>query len=300
MNNTDDLEELGSVRDGVPPMSARAYQAGRRRLREEMADPTTRHSRLLSRRLLISGALAGALTAGFISYQLTAPAGSQTAAAAEILTQAADAVAPAKPLHPRPDQYVYRETLLLTNGLKNRSQSWKSADGRRPSMQKSRGDIINGTATLPVYSSRQGLANAPYLVLAALPTDPGRLLALLAKDPGVRAQVRGGSSQALAVWSLMRDMAGAAPPAQQAALFRAAANTLGIQRTDTAVKVAGQTGVAVGLHDPGLGRVEMVFATSDHHYLGERIVKDGQPDQVQFIYFLQRTAVVDRVGRLPA
>ncbi|MET8980092.1 CU044_5270 family protein [Streptomyces sp. NPDC004539] len=298
MNDSDEFQELTALRKDVPPVSARAHQAGRRRLLDEIAGPSPRRRGLPSRRLLLSGALAGTLAAGVAAYQIAAPHGSQTAAAADILGRAADTLSPARPLHPRPEQYVYSETTLVTGALVNRNRTWSSADGSRPGLRESHGDIDNSTTTLPPYRPGQGLLDAPYLTLARLPTDAEALLARLTRDPSVLLH-KSPATRTLAVWGLMRGLVSTAPPAQQAALFRAAARLPGIRRTDTAVDIDGVTGVAVGLDDPALGRVEMVFDAVDSHYLGERVVQSDRPDQVQFSYAVRRIGVVDRPGLLP-
>lgn len=94
----------------------------------------------------------------------------------------------------------------------------------------------------------------------------------------MRVQISDGSSRALAVWTLIRFLVQNAPPAQQAALFRAAARIPGIQRLENAVDADGRASVAVGLRGPRVGRVEMLFDARSHRYLGERIVKADRPD----------------------
>lgn len=300
MNRTDEIDELASFRRDMPPMSARAYQAGRRRLREETTRRSAQRARMPLRRLVISGALAASLAAGFGAYEIAGPHGSQNAAAAEVLDHAATAADAGTALHPRSDQFVYRKLLVVTDGLKGTTQTWESADGSKPGLRRSSGDLGNTNSPLPRYQPQNGLMAAPYLVLAELPTNPHELLPVLERDPSVTSRASSGPKQTLAVWSLIRELIEKAPPSQQAALFRTAALLPGIQLLESAVDADGRTGVAIGLDDPRVGRVEMVFDSTDDHYLGERIVKDDKPDDLLFNGALQTTAVVGRVGELPA
>ncbi len=304
LNKLDEMDELAKVRADVPPMFPTAYLDGRRRLRAAIAATGAAPSRLRlrPRRLLRAAVALGVLlVAGFVAYQATSPHGGAPASAASVLRAAADAVEPTVALDPRPDQYVYREVLHVTGVLRTRVQSWQPADGSRPGQVTISGDTGNGTDTTAPYRAGDSLSGAPYAVLAALPTDPDALLRRLQADPMVGTGGASSSpSRTVMLWNLMRDVVWAAPPHQQAALFRAAATLPGITVQDGVRDATGRVGIAVGLDDPALGRIEFVFRHGDYRVLGERIVDPHHPDTVRFTDALQRIALVDRIGQTPA
>jgi hypothetical protein len=155
--------------------------------------------------------------------------------------------------------------------------------------------------TSPVYEPSQGLASAPYSVLAELPTDPDALLAALRADPAAhRASPPANLSTEVQIWSMVRDLAPRMPSAQGAALFRAAARLSGIVTYPDAVDAAGRVGIGVGLDDPRLGRVVLIFDRTDHRYLGQMIINTDHDNAVTWRAALLNTAVVDRIGLLPS
>ncbi|HKT03658.1 MAG TPA: CU044_5270 family protein, partial [Rugosimonospora sp.] len=241
------------------------------------------------------------LAAGFIGYQVASPHGGAPTSAASVLRRAADAAEPAVALHPRPGQYVYREVDHVTGALRSRVRSWQSADGSQPGLVTVTGDTGDSSSVTPPYRAGDSLSGAPYSVLGALPTDPDALRRVLEADPMVHTLVTAsaGPGQTAAVWNLMRDLVWTVPPRQQAALFRMAAMLPGITVEGSVVDAAGRGGIAVGLFDPALGRIEFVFDPGDYRFLGERIVDNNRPGRVLFNDTLRRTTVVDRSGQTP-
>ena len=298
-----ELNELVEVRADVPPMSTSAFLAGRRRLHAAASAEVAMPARAPAwpRRLARSAvALAALLAIAFVGVQVLSPHGGAPANAAGVLRAAADAVEPAVALDPRPDQYVYWEVVHVTSALWTRVQVWRAADGSRPGHITITGDTGNFTDPTPAYRPGDSLSDAPYAVLAELPTDPDALLRRLEADPMVAAGgTSSGPSRAVMLWNLMRELVWTAPPRQQAALFRAAATLPDITVDNDVTDAVGRAGIGVGLHDPALGRVELIFQRGDYRFLGERIVDIKHPDRVLFNDALQRTAVVDQIGQLP-
>ncbi|GAA2143010.1 CU044_5270 family protein [Kitasatospora kazusensis] len=304
--DTNDTDVLARFRQDVPAMSAQARFQGRQRLEAAMSGQGGRPLRRpRTRRVLASAGVALALAGGVIGYQIAGPAGADTSAqAAEVLNDAAvTAAATAHTvvgLKPRPDQYIYLDVLHTTSGMNDRTQSWTSADGTRQGLVRTSGFMGDHSSPIDPYKSGDSLRDAPYLVLAKLPTDPDALLRILYADPAVLGdQQHNGTKADVALWGLLRDLVENVPAAQEAALFKVAAKVPHISYSDNATDAAGRPGVAVGLPDPRLGTIQFVFDRSSHAFLGERILSPGSTTQVEFNDTVQRTAVVDKPGQLP-
>lgn len=168
---------------------------------------------------------------------------------------------------------------------------------------------------IPVFDPADGLGSAPYAVLAKLPTDPDGLIRALGADRVVAMassapsapssapsapSVSGGPysiSRELQIWTLARTVAGRLPSAQRAAMFRALAKLPGVTVHPDITDAAGRVGTGVGMTDPRLGEVVLVFDKATHRYTGEVILADGRESLSRAIV---RTAVVARVGEQPA
>lgn len=175
---------------------------------------------------------------------------------------------------------------------------WVSVDGSRPGMLHdpgARSDHETLEKPTPEIPSNTG-----YRHLQTLPTDPDGMLDWL------HSKSEGGSSEDEATFVLVGDLARESlmPPAQAAALYRAAARIPGVFVIDDAVDAAGRHGVAVARIDDG-ERVELIFDKETKEFLGEREVavedlpwgfKKG--DVTGRTAILERT-VVDEVGQRP-
>lgn len=297
-----EIDALDQFRENTPAMSARAQVQGRRRLNEAITgERPGRRRGLLARRTLLLGAAAATLSVAVVAYGVVGqPGPDSTAAAATVLQRAAGAISPESGPAPRPGQFIYLDILRVTSGMKQRVQTWTAVDGSRPGLIRSDGFLGKDTSPVPPYQPEQGLHQAPYTVLSALPTDPTELVQILYADPHVRGQMRANNlSREVAVWDTLRSLVETAPPAQKAALFKAAAQIKGIVYVESATDAAGRTGEAVGLEDPRLGSVQFIFDRDSHEFLGERTMRRGSTTEVQFNATVQRTAVVDAAGRLP-
>lgn len=300
-----ELDQLTRFRDDTPEMTNRALAQGRLRVMKEIRGRTDRAAARPFRRRVGIVVVAGALGLGLAGSQLLGVTGpGPEARAATVLNAAADAAADAAnrtPMPaPRPGQFVYQRIVHVTSGMRQTVETWTSADGTRAGLVRSRGFLGTQTTTIDRYDPAAGLRAAPYTVLAKLPTDPDALLKTLYADPGVREQVRQNKVSAdVEVWGLLRGLVESAPPAQKAALFLAAAKIKGITYVAEARDAAGRTGEAVGLDDPRLGNVQLIFDKSSHAFLGERIIGRGSTAAVAFNDAVQQVAVVERAGETP-
>lgn len=299
-----DLTALAELGGEPPTISAAARFRGRNRLMAGIGRPSrgwTWHCGTpRARRALASGAVATAVAGGLLAYQAIGPTdAASTAQAAAVLDQAALAVR-STDLAPRPDQFIYRQTLHTTDGLTSRVQTWVAADGSRPGLSVIDSGRNTRNAIAP-YAAGQTLQYAPFLVLAKLPTDPDALLKTLYADPEVCNDERAnGSTPGVAVWGLIRSLVETAPTGQQAALFKAAAKVPGITYIGPAADARGRVGDAVGLLDPRVGTIELIFDKRTRAFLGERIMSTHDPNTVEFNDSLETIAVVDAPGEVPA
>ncbi|BAJ30011.1 MULTISPECIES: CU044_5270 family protein [Kitasatospora] len=316
----DEIARLAEFRADTAPLSAPARSRGRRQLAVAAAAAARRPSwwrpargRPLTRRglpggrrrLLVAVAMTLALTAGVAGSQLAGPgAGESSAQAVSVLNLAADAVVNG-PM-PRPDQYVYIDVLDVTSLPDDPtvSERWISVDGSRPNTYRLSGAYVNRSGPLDPYGIAGSLLNASYLRMAELPTDPEELLKILRADPFVDADLGyPGMTRDVGVWDLIRSLlTGPCPPAQQAALFRAAARLPGIGYVEEATDALGRPGEAVALFNPRVGRSELVLDRKTHAFLGERVLGDG-PDGKPIVALnsaVRTVAFVDGPGRLPS
>jgi hypothetical protein len=298
-----EIDALSRFRPDTPTMSPHAQAHGRLRLIGEInARPARTHRWLPGRRSLLLAGIATVLTVAVLGYQVVGPPTAGSAAeAATVLNRAAAAVFPASGPAPRADQFIYLDVLMVTSGMKQRTQTWTAVDGSRPGLIQSAGFLRTRTTKITPYDQANGLHDAPYAVLAKLPTDPEALLGVLYDQPWVKEQMRANHlTRDTAVWNLLRELVVAAPPVQKAALFETAARIKGITYVKNAVDAAGRSGEAVGLDVRGLGNVQFIFDRTTHAFLGERILDPGSTTRVQFNNAIQQTAVVDTAGKLPS
>ncbi|MFF7634415.1 CU044_5270 family protein [Kitasatospora sp. NPDC008050] len=310
----DEITQLGEFRADTAPMSAQAHFRGRQRLAAEAARGRGRgrwgtrpRPRLRARPVLAAAAVAVtlAVTAGVVSTRTAGPSVTvPSAQAVSALNLAAEALDSA-PM-PRPDQFVYMDLMHNTGSAADQTEvrAWLSVDGAQAGLYQSTG-AYNHTDPVPPHQSEVGLSSAPYDTLAALPTDPDKLLQILYADPWVHGQqVTNKVSREVAVWSIIRGLVETACPApQQAALFRAAAKLPSISYTADATDADGRSGEAVGMFDPRLGTVQLILDRNTHKFLGERVLgSHGSVDAGQVILnsTVRTVAFVDKVGQVPS
>ncbi|MFC5746870.1 CU044_5270 family protein [Actinomadura rugatobispora] len=317
MNDLDDLETLRAAWAGTEPPSDEARATARAALLERAAAdapsaPRTRRGFRLPRlgvRLVAVAALAAAIATGVTVLQSwggdravvpgvpPAPA----ASAAEALDRAATAAERRPFTTPRPDQWVYtryknvkvKERWPLTDSAGNDFSSriveeqWARADGRRSAYR-------DGGKLHFVNEERRPQDVWPpsdYAVLAALPTDPDELLALVYRHvppveephsrPGVRLLGCPPDPRSLrddyAFNDLLRMLGnGMPPPKVEAAIYRAMKKTPGVLVTKHLGPGDDQAEVGLGRHVSGWQFNEVLFDARTYRYVGQRstAVKD--------------------------
>ncbi|MEV4518377.1 CU044_5270 family protein [Dactylosporangium sp. NPDC049525] len=293
----------------------------------------------LPHRLAVAGGLAAAVAAAVTVATLAVPSGgtapdgrgpiaaSGTGAptggesGAGVLRLAARAVTAAPGLDPRPDQFVYTESVTVqridagpvASGAPDpgevvvtpplgpprtlRQQEWRSADGTREGLVRTAGapDVqlpgcVAGVETIGGQPCRPDPGH-----IRDLPADPAGILALL------RARYTD-VGEFPAAGELLAH--GYLPPATRAALFEALATLDGVEVLDDLTDAAGRHGVAVTRTSGGF-RGALIFDPSGYALLGFRsdVVAGNAwnwPAGVTwYTTALLRTAVVDRPGELP-
>ncbi|SEB32929.1 hypothetical protein SAMN04489727_0632 [Amycolatopsis tolypomycina] len=143
-----------------------------------------------------------------------------------------------------------------------------------------------------------GLGNPTPAYLASLPTDPGRLLAVLRESvdvpgpDGDRQVFKAGTGLATAADALL-------PPALRAALYQALAMVPGVERIPGQVDLAGRAGVAIALTAKGK-RTELVIDPETSRTLGFRMVTatalDGMAPGTVVYSATKNQKVVERLG----
>ncbi|MDL4820099.1 CU044_5270 family protein [Actinomadura opuntiae] len=297
----DELRLVERLRAEVPEDSD--VTGAERRWRDRaLAGPPRRRAR---RPLLLTGVAAAACGAVAVTAVAVARRPAEPPAppanVAAVLDRAADRAA-AEPV-PRPDQFVYQDTVELRRVMdggrwyRDRNQSWVSVNGAKPGLIRLKNsirprpgehlppdgeDVVAPCGQVPPI-------DRPYL--GDLPADPDALLRLLARvGDGGRAERQ---------WEAATDLIDRpAPPGVRAALFRAMARIPGVRLASDSVDAAGRHGVAVARTEDGV-REEIIFDTATHRYLGTRDVVTrssrqlGERGSLLFASALVRTAIVD-------
>ena len=266
-----------------------ARLAGLRRAVDVRRAEDGRPSRRPRRRLLLAGVPTGLVAAGAVVAVAVAGGGPQAGpthaisgtvavqagdpvGAPELLDRIATAASSQPVLVPGPDQYVYvKSQVAYTHQIADKTMDgpgemeevhdrevWLSQDpARHDGLIRERGDDV---------TLHQGDNPTAYAQLAALPTDPGQLLALMRERS---AGESGGPDYAAfdEIGGLIKESI--APPEVNAALYRAAALIPGVEIVPDAVDAAGRHGVGVAAVMEGQRR-EWIFDPATYAYLGER------------------------------
>jgi hypothetical protein len=195
------------------------------------------------------------------------------------------------------DQFVY---------IKSRV-AWTSSDGNGPrvldkvhdreiwiSQTHSEGMFIERGETVGI----EGVT--PNAKTVDLPADPDKLLQKIYAD--TKGQGNSPDQQAFTtVGDLLRESL--MPPAQTAALYRAAAKIPGVKLVNDSVDAIGRHGIAVARVEFG-ERTEWIFDRTTFDYLGERsyLVEDtsgGKAGMLTATTAVTERAVVDHMGDRP-
>jgi hypothetical protein len=148
--------------------------------------------------------------------------------------------------------------------------------------------------------SPPGLANPTPAYLASLPTDPGRLLAILRESVGKdgpdgdRQVFKAGAALATTADALL-------PPGLRAALYQALARVPGVERIPGQVDLAGRPGVAIACTHGGK-RTELVIDPATSRTLGYRMVTtaaiDGMAPGTVVYSATENQKIVEHLGDL--
>ncbi|MFF4657382.1 CU044_5270 family protein [Streptomyces sp. NPDC001381] len=253
------------------------------------------------RTALVAGAVA-AVTA--VVVPLTVPSGDpappaasrQAAALLEDIALAAEHAD--VPSDIRDDQFVYIKSKVAWTTQDgdgpakldpvHEREVWLSADGKKEGLLE---EPYKGFRNESLEAQTPGIpSNTNYRHLQTLPTDPDKMFEWI-KDVS-----QGGSSKDEANFVLVGDLARESlmPPAQAAALYRAAARISGVFVIDDAVDAAGRHGVAVARIDDG-ERLELIFDKKTKEFLGEReVAVEDLPWGFKKGDVTARTAVLER------
>ncbi|KFG74427.1 CU044_5270 family protein [Streptomyces mutabilis] len=251
-------------------------------------------------------AVVAALTVALPTDESAPPASKEAVALLEDIALAAERT-PA-PAGIRDDQFVYIKseggwTVQEGDGPArlqpvHQREVWLSVDGSREGMLHSPFDRSDHA---PLEKPAPGVpSSTDYRHLQTLPTDPDAMYEWL------DSVSEGSDSKDEANFVLVGDLARESlmPPAQAAALYRAAARIRGVFVVDDAVDAAGRHGVAVARIDDG-ERVELIFDRETKEFLGERevAVEDlswgFEKGEVTGRFAVLERAVVDRAGQRP-
>lgn len=276
----------------------------------ESRENGTRARRPWLRPALVAGAVA-AVTA--VTLTLAVPSGSDGAGppvavpsatvprtAAALLEDIALAAEHADvPGDIRDDQFVYIKSKVAWTSHDGEGSAkldpvhqrevWLSVDGKEQGMVH---EPFARSENLLLEKDTPGNArNTNYRHLQTLPTDPDKMYEWLVKASG-----DGSGSKDEANFVLVGDLARESlmPPAQTAALYRAAARISGVFVIDDAVDAAGRHGVAVARIDDGQRR-ELIFDKQTKEFLGEReVAVEDLPWGFKKGEVTARTAVLER------
>ncbi len=276
----------------------------------EIRQEPVRRTRMWLRPALVAGAVA-AVTA--VTLTLAAPSGEQSTRAASkeavaLLEDIALAAEQADTLKIRDDQFVYIKSKVGWSVHEegkpaflepiHQREVWLSVDGSEQDMLHD--PVVRADHELLEKETPGIPSNTNYRHLQTLPTDPDRMFDWL------NSVSEGSDSKDEANFVLVGDLARESlmPPAQAAALYRAAGKISGVFVIDDAVDAAGRHGVAVARVDDG-ERVELIFDKKTMKFLGERevAVEDLQSgfekgDVMGRTAILERT-LVDKRGERP-
>ncbi|MGB6071026.1 MAG: hypothetical protein WBG53_10785 [Rhodococcus sp. (in: high G+C Gram-positive bacteria)] len=291
------FERSGSLREfrsGIAPMSDRAYAEGLAAATEPA--PAEKAGPAFGRWTAAAAAVVAVMVLGL---QLSGGGTPSEAVAATVLDRAAVAASSAPPLDLPSQGWVYREILRQNGPSWVTVQVWESVDGSAPGLMTSTENGASQSTTLPV-GDQSILASRSLSALEQLPDDPAKVLDDLRKDPATAADMSlNDVDEDVAVWEQIRALSERVPVQKQSVLFRAAQDIEGLDVESGVTDAAGRSGTALGLDDPRLGIIQLVFSDEDGRLLGERILQRDNRS-TQFSSSVTNIAVVPAIGDVPA
>ncbi|RFU37250.1 hypothetical protein DZF91_33850 [Actinomadura logoneensis] len=275
------MEEIETVKRmfSEPGPSPSALAAGRERLARGTRGRTRRAGTFWAAGTALAvGAAAAAVAVAQVGLGSGDPGASRPhalrlSAAQEVLAGAARTADGQPLLTPRADQWVHYRFAGYDSKRKAhpvyRDEGWQRLDGLRDA------SLVGGRVVVSGPRSAGPEAATPlgaWRRLAALPTDPRKMLAALRDQPGLTPDAAASADErafANAAELLWNSPLGA-PPKVQAALYRALGTLPGI-RVDRTPDAVGERAVGLGLPHT----VQILFDPVTYRYLGDRMVSDG-------------------------
>lgn len=306
------MDEMALLREAgtdVAPPTDDALRAGRDRL-TAAARPARRWSPRF-RRTAAMGLLAGAAAvaaAAITMAQVVAPEGhgSATAAAAEVLRDAAATARSGPQVGPGP--YSYTRELMVHLGSDERKcrETWLRRDGSMAAGgdygERPGGHCDPKSRWFPKLGSDDD--RRPHADVRTLPTDPSALRARLYSDAahgrGQNPDDKGPRDQ-LVFNRIGRLLRMTLPPELRAALFQTLATVPGVDAVRGEKDALGRQGIALARSfgdaaDPV--RVEIILAPGTYRYLGTKAVQDmGEGPQTDLTALLAAAVVTSPAQR---
>jgi hypothetical protein len=308
-----DLDVMAAFRAETPPPAPEALTDARARLSAEMEMAAEPRAGAAKRRWLwpvvpvagLAAAIAVAVVAGNQSPpELTASTVFHLAAQQVLRTPGAD---------PRPDQFVYVESVSayrsgrIDEGGTHLGEPepvdrriWLSVDGSRDGLLETKPSDGSRAPKRTVLNrcDERGPCDQTAGFKGSLPTTPEAMREVI-YDVGDGDNLDHRAFQGLS--GLIGETY--VPPAQLAAIFEAAATIPGVTVVPDVVDAAGRRGVAVARTYGGI-RTELIFDNENHEYLGTREVQVGAGGDLPVGAVLGttarvRTAIVDQAGQAP-
>ncbi|MGI5322862.1 CU044_5270 family protein [Actinomadura nitritigenes] len=304
----DEMALLREARPDVAPPTDDALRAGRDRL-TAAARPARRWPPRVPKPAamgLLAGAAAVAAAAAITVAQVVAPEGhgSATAAAAEVLRDAAATARSGPPVTPGP--YSYTRELVVHPGAPGEEQcteTWLRRDGSMAAFDtyaERKGGRCD-PATRPHRTPALGSGHddrRPHADVRTLPTGPSALRARLYSDA---AHGRGqnpdntGSRDQLVFDRIGRLLSMTIPPDLRAALFQTLATIPGVDAVRGQKDALGRPGIALArsFDDRTVpGSLAIILAPGTYRYLGTKAVQDmGDGYQTDLTALLSTAAV---------
>jgi hypothetical protein len=235
------------------------------------------------------------------------------ATATAVLLRAARATAAIPDLHPRPDQFIYTESVSRYVTQHNRlfvTRAWLSADGLHGGLILQRwtsgkrwyhGFGQPDCLTLP-HSNWNYKANCP-LPPAYVTHLPRTVKAMKRYLRGYYASGQGAPPAADAIMAVTQFYQFLVPHRSSALMFRALSQIEGIRVIDHATTLAGRKGISVAAYDPSRGTLdELIFDPKTYLYIGDSQIalnSTYMPKGTVNGNAVQQIAVVDKPGQLP-
>jgi hypothetical protein len=265
--------------------------------------------------IMLPGVLAGPPSAPARGvHPSSSPAGAVLvpATAAAVLLRAARATAAIPDLHPRPDQFIYTDSVSRYVTQRNRlfvTRAWLSADGWHGGLILQR--WASGTRwyhglgqpdcrTLP-HSNWNYKANCPlppaYVTGLPRTVKAMKRYLLSSRDPRIPLAV---SAMQVITSTLYQDLV---PHRNSALMFQALGQIKGIKVIDHATTLAGREGIGVAAYDPSHGTLdELIFDQKTDLYIGDSQIalnSTYMPKGTVNGNAVQQIAVVGKPGQLP-